>query len=109
MYRVDRGYFNSNNLKVIPGETGFHDIISYNYKTARKTTAVEDLPLARGTFSNFTRTVRYDSYYLPYNPATPQSGDRELDSPTYNLNPDETIQEPAIYSAEWQRSNENKC
>ncbi len=94
---------------------------------------VEDLPLARGTFSSptFRRTVIYltsdnQEYQLPYNPAT-LSGDEGFDTPTYSpqsaetiqdsiygYNPQQTIAEGSsssvqqTYRSEWEWSEEHK-
>ena len=88
IYNIDKGSFNSKNLDIARGRTGFHQIIGYNYttKSTSKSTVVENLPLARGTFSsqNFRRTVIYaydkHRYQLPYHPAALQSGDDGFDT-----------------------------
>lgn len=84
VYKIDRSFFNNTNLVVREGETGFHNIIGYNYKNNPRggnyPTVVEPLPLARGTFadSNFRRILSYadntSQYRLPYIPETPQEG-----------------------------------
>jgi hypothetical protein len=90
IHNIDKGSFNSKNLDIVRGRTGFHQIIGYNYttKSTSKSTVVENLPLARGTFSsqNFRRTVIYaydkHRYQLPYHPAALQSGDDGFDTLT---------------------------
>ena len=85
VHRIDKGVFDSSNLAIREGRTGFHEIIGYNYHISSQVsrpTVVNSLPLARGTFHDerFRRIILYQiddrrRYQLPYNPEDPQEGD----------------------------------
>ena len=101
--KIDKGFFPTKNLKVVPGHTGFHQIIGYNYTTDDSSTKVKDLSIARGTFSceGFRRTITYTTdhkqkYILPYHPHTLQYGDDGFKQPDTNW-------------SEWEWNTEYNC
>ena len=101
--KIDKGFFPTKNLKVVPGHTGFHQIIGYNYTTDDSSTKVKDLPIARATFSceGFRRTITYTTdhkqkYILPYYPHTLQYGDDGFKQPDTNW-------------SEWEWNTEYNC
>jgi len=98
---IDRGFFNSKNLKIVLGQTGFHEIIGYNYVTCDTMTNVTELPIARGAFSSFQRIITYDIGHnqlcrLPYYPSGLEYGDNGF-------------REPDTEWSEWAWANEFGC